>query len=62
MKYPITINGKTYRLKFFEYLAYQNQVRIERLEKKLNDFLKKSGNKCADKSTDNGDAGANKSV
>lgn len=35
MKIPVTIEGKKYKLSYFEWLAYISQKKIDRIEKKL---------------------------
>lgn len=40
MRFIVEINGKKYKLKFFEWLAYQNQRQLNRIDKKLDAVLK----------------------
>lgn len=40
MKFTITISGKKYKLKYFEYIAYHALQRMERLEKKIDSLEK----------------------
>lgn len=62
MKFPVLINGKIYKLKYFEYLAYKNQERIEKLEKELARHLNECGNQRPDKSTKDSESGTDKPV
>ena len=55
MKIPVMIDGKKYKLSYFQWLAYENQKKIDRIEKKLDRLLDQGGNQCADKSTSDGD-------
>ena len=57
MRIPVVINGKKYKLSYFKWLAYENQKKLDRIEKKLNKLLYQCSNQSTDKSTDNGNTG-----
>lgn len=52
MKFPVVIEGKKYKLSFWKWIAYKNQNQLDRIEKKLDELLNQSSDKCTDKSTE----------
>ncbi len=56
MKFEVIIEGKKYKLSFWKWLAYTNQRRLIRIEKKLNELLNKGSDKGSNESADNCDS------
>lgn len=56
MRFEVIIEGKKYKLSFWKWLAYTNQRRLIRIEKKLNELLNKGSDKGSNESADNGDS------
>ena len=53
MFWTIVVDGKTRYVSFWKWLAYMNQKKLERIEKKLDELLSKCSDKCSDDASDN---------
>lgn len=53
MKIKAEINGRKYKLNYWQYISYQNQMKIRELENKIDLLLSKDGDNCANNSPDN---------
>lgn len=53
MKIKVEINGRKYKLNYWQYISYQNQMKIKELENKIDLLLSKDGDNCANNSSDN---------
>lgn len=53
MKLNVKINGRKYKLNYWQYISYQNQTKIKELESKIDLLLGKNGDNRADNSPDN---------
>lgn len=43
MKLNVEINGRKYKLNYWQYISYQNQMKIKELESKIDLLLGKDG-------------------
>lgn len=53
VKLNVKINGRKYKLNYWQYISYQNQMKIKELESKIDLLLNKDSDDCADNSPDN---------